>query len=128
MLVVHANGLDELTITGESRVVELKNNKISQFNITPHDFGIPDQSVEGLRVNSPKESLALIKSSLKKGNHSAASDIVALNAGAAIYVSGITRSLSDGVAMAEDLISTGQAGEKLSELVRFSEITTDTKD
>ena len=128
VLVVHANGLDELTITGESRVVELKNNKISQFNITPDDFGIPDQSVEGLRVNSPKESLALIKSSLKKGNHSAASDIVALNAGAAIYVSGITRSLSDGVAMAEDLISTGQAGEKLSELVRFSEITTDSKD
>lgn len=128
ILVVHANGLDELTIAGDSQIVELKNNQISEFEITPSDFRIANQSIENLRIQSPEESLSLIKDSLKKDKHTAASDIVALNAGAAIYVSGITRSLRDGVAMAEDLISTGQAAEKFQELVRFSEITSETKD
>ena len=128
ILVVHADGLDELTIAGDSQVVELKNNQISEFVITPNDFHIANQSIETLRIQSPEESLSLIKESLKKDKNTAASDIVALNAGAAIYVSGITRSLRDGVAMAEDLISTGQAAEKFSELVRFSEITSETKE
>ena len=120
VMVVHADGLDELTISGASSVVELRDGEITEYEVTPAQFDIEVQPVDGLHVDAPNESLALIESSLANDDKTGASDIVALNAGAAIYVAGIATSFVNGVAMAQDLIATGQAAERLGELIRFS--------
>ncbi|WP_286720365.1 anthranilate phosphoribosyltransferase [Thalassolituus sp. UBA2009] len=124
VLVVHSkDGLDEISLATETYACELKNGELREFVIRPEDLGIEPQVLSGLDVDSPAASLALIKDALGKretatGNKAA--DILALNAGAAIYVAGLSQSMKDGVAMAQDAIYTGLALEKLNELVSFS--------
>jgi anthranilate phosphoribosyltransferase len=125
-LVVHAeDGLDEISIAGPTQVAELKGGCISTYRIQPEDFAHQCQSLEGLSVDSAAASAALIKSALAGEDTVAAQKaaaIIALNAGACIYVSGIAATLADGVAMAEDLIASGQALEKLNEFVDFTQL------
>ncbi len=125
VLVVHSDGLDELSVAGPSHVVELDAGKITEYDVEPADFGLTTHRIEGLRADSPAASLALIEAALD-GTNEAAADIVALNAGAAIYASGVTLSLSDGVAMAQDVIGTGQARERLRELASISRLIAET--
>ncbi len=125
VLVVHSDGLDELSVAGPSHVVELDAGNITEYDIEPADFGLATHRIGGLHADSPAESLALVKAALSDA-HEAAADLVALNAGAAIYASGVTLSLSDGVAMAQDVIGTGQAYERLTELARISQLIADT--
>jgi anthranilate phosphoribosyltransferase len=102
--------------------VELRNGEISEYEIHPQDFGITAQTTSAtaqLCAQSTEDSLRLVNSSLKDAD-SMAADIVSLNAGAAIYVSGVATSLNNGVAMAQDAIATGLAKERLAELVRIS--------
>ncbi|MCZ6617201.1 MAG: anthranilate phosphoribosyltransferase [Gammaproteobacteria bacterium] len=119
VLVVHSNGLDEIALDKSSLVVELKDGNISHYEITPEDFDIKQQSTESLHADSPSSSFALLKDSLTKPD-SAAADIVSLNAGAAIYASGVATTLANGVTMAQDVIAAGLAKERLDELVRIS--------
>lgn len=119
VLVVHGNGLDEIVLDGPSMVVELKDGKISEYEIKPEDFGISQQNSGELHCDSPESSLQLINASLTQPD-SAAADIVSLNAGAAIYASGVATSLANGVIMAQDAIAAGLANERLQELVRVS--------
>tara|TARA_R110000850_G_scaffold80265_49_gene172665 strand:- start:814 stop:1845 length:1032 start_codon:yes stop_codon:yes gene_type:complete len=125
VMVVHAaDGLDEISLARETHVAELKDGAITEYRIKPEDFGIASQSLIGLTVDDAAQSLALIKAAL--GNeHSElahkASDIIALNAGAAIYVSGIADTLKEGVARAQDALGSGLAGEKVRELAAFTE-------
>lgn len=121
VLVVHADGLDELSIAGVSHVVELDAGTITEYEVEPADFGLARHDVDGLRADSPAASLALVEAALDATDEAAA-DIVALNAGAAIYAAGVTLSLSDGVTMAQDVIASGQARERLNELVRMSRL------
>lgn len=121
VLVVHADGLDELSIAGPSHVVELDAGTITEYDVEPADFGLARHAVDGLRADSPAASLALVEAALDATDEAAA-DIVALNAGAAIYAAGVTLSLSDGVTMAQDVIASGQARERLNELVRMSRL------
>ena len=125
VLVVHSDGLDELSVAGPSHVVELDAGNITEYDIEPADFGLATHRIDGLRADSPAASLTLIEAALSDAD-AAAADLVALNAGAAIYASGVTLSLSDGVAMAQDVIGTGQAYERLSELARISQLIADT--
>jgi len=124
VLVVHsADGLDEISLAAASHVAELKGGQVTEYSITPQDFDIEEQDLSGLSVDSAVQSLALIRDALGKrasvsGNKAA--DIIALNAGAAIYVSGVADSLKEGVAMAQDAIASGLAGEKINELVAFT--------
>lgn len=124
VLVVHSDdGLDEISIAGATHVAELKDGKITQYQIHPQDFGLEPQSLEGLQVSSAKESLALIRDALGKrvtAEGVKAADMVALNAGAAIYVAGLAPTLAEGVNFAEDTIASGLAGEKLNELSEFT--------
>ncbi len=120
VLTVHANGLDEFSIEGPTHVAELKNGEISEFTVRPSDFGLSEYSSDSLKAQTPTESLALVKQALSSDENPAARDLVAMNAGAALYVSGITTDFQRGVDLALDLISTGQANEKLKELVDFS--------
>ena len=129
VLVVHAeDGLDEISLATKTRVAELKNGEVTDYTIAPEDFGIGSQSLSGLSVQSAEESLALIKDALGKReteNGIKAADLIALNAGAAIYASNAADTLVEGVAMAEDAISTGLALEKLNELAAFSQVLAD---
>jgi anthranilate phosphoribosyltransferase len=127
-LVVHSeDGLDEISIAGKTRVVELRDGDITQYEISPEQFSLPLQDLSGLSVHSAAESAALIRGALGGEADPAArkaAAIIALNAGATIYASGVALTLADGVAMAEDLLSTGQAAEKLKEFVDFTQLMT----
>lgn len=119
VLVVHCDGLDELSIHAPSRVVELAGGEIREYEIEPEQFGLRRQSVDALVADSPEASLKLVRAALT-GSMEAAADIVALNAGAAIYASGVATSLGDGVTMAGDVIASGQAAEKFRDFVDFT--------
>ena len=124
VLVVHSeDGLDELSIAAPSHVAEYHKGSVTEYTLSPADVGIEMQSLEGLGVATAEESLALINGAFAGSDEPAAQKaaaIIALNAGAAIYVSGLATSFKDGVAMAEDALATGAAREKLKELVEFS--------
>jgi anthranilate phosphoribosyltransferase len=124
VLIVHgSDGLDELTLSGASHIAELKDGQVSEYDITPEDFDIKTQDLSGLSVSSAKESLALIKDALGKQETPEgvkAADMIALNAGAAIYASNVADTLQEGIEMAQDAIATGLSLEKLNELVSFS--------
>jgi anthranilate phosphoribosyltransferase len=124
VLVVHSNGLDEIALDSSSYVVELKDGQISGYEITPEQFGIQRRSVAELHGDSPEASLALVRQALAEPD-SAAADIVSLNAGAAIYASGVANSLANGVLMAQDAIAAGLARERLDEFVRFTRVMTE---
>ena len=121
VILAHADGLDELSIAGPSFLVELKDGAITESEVHPEDFGLSVHSLEGLRADSPQASLKLVRQSLSQPE-SAAAAIVALNAGAAIYASGVATSFANGVDMAQDAISAGLARERLAELVRISSL------
>lgn len=125
VMVVHAkDGLDEISLATETQVAELKNGEIREYVIKPEDFGMQSKSLIGLSVNNAEDSLLLIRDALgnRRGQYAEkAADIIALNAGAAIYVSGVASSLSDGVEMARDAIGSSLAGEKIRELAAFTQ-------
>ena len=121
VLVVNSeDGLDEISTAAPTRVAELKNGEIREYTIQPEDFGITRQPLDSMKVENATESLALIEKALiDEGG--AASDILALNGGAAIYAANICGTLAQGVEMAQDLLASGQAREKLSDLISFSQ-------
>lgn len=120
-LVVHAaEGLDEISLAGETFVAELKDGQVSEYQITAADAGLDVQSLEGLQVNSSAESFALIQSAFA-GEHAKAIDMIALNAGAALYAADIEASLAAGVAKAKETILSGAAAEKVKQLAAFSQ-------
>ena len=121
VLVVHSDGLDELSIQGRSVVVELNDGRIDSYEVSPSDFGLREKTMDTLRAETPEQSLGLIRSALNESNE-AASDVVALNAGAAIYASGVATTLANGVVLAQDLIASGQASEKLKEFVDLTQM------
>lgn len=120
VLVVHsADGMDEISISDKTYVAELKDGAITEYSVMPEQFALPRAPIQELAVNSVEASLTKLKSSLSNGG-GAATDIVILNAGAAIYVSGVATTLEEGVAMAQDAIGSGMAKEKLSEFSDFT--------
>ena len=120
VMVVHAeDGLDEISLAAPTQVVELRDGALTEYTLKPEQFSIPTQSLDPLRINHSKDSLALVKAALD-GSHEVARDIVVLNAGAAIYVSGKAQNLDAGVEMARDAIGSGLAREKMKEFVDFT--------
>jgi anthranilate phosphoribosyltransferase len=120
VLVVHArDGLDEISVAAPTDAVELKDGRIEERVITPADFALPTSELTTLRVTDAAQSLALVRAALA-GEPGPASDIVAMNAGAAIYVAGLAEELADGVARAQEVMASGAAAGKLDELVGLS--------
>ena len=123
--VVHSeDGLDEISLAAPTAVAEWRNGAISEYTLTPEDLNIKRQTLEGLIVNSADESLALIRDALGKRRTEAgqkAAEIIALNAGMALYVAGVASSAQQGVALASDTIATGLALNKLTDLVAFTQ-------
>ena len=121
VLVVHAqDGLNELSIAGPSNVCELRDGNISRYQVTPEEMGLERASLALIKLNDVQESVAMIRA-LLAGESGAAADIVALNAGAAIYVAGISKDLSAGVALAQQQLANGEAAQTLQQLVTFSQ-------
>ena len=117
VMVVHAeDGMDEISISSPTHVAELRNGEVSNYTITPSDFGMETASLDELKVDSAEQSLATIQAVLA-GQAGAAGDIVCLNAGAAIYVSGCADSLVAGIEAARDAINSGKGATVLQELV-----------
>ena len=120
VMVVHSDdGLDEVSISATTRVAELKDGVITEYEIAPEDFGLVRSDLNELRVGNSEESLVLVQASLD-GSHKGATDIVTLNAGAAIYVSGAVDSLKSGIESARDAIDSGRAADKMKEFVDFT--------
>ncbi len=108
-LVVHSDdGMDEISICAPTSVSELRDGKLQHYKIKPEDFGLNTAPVESIMVVSPEESLKVIEQVLA-GEKSAARDIVVLNAGAGIYVSGLADSLAQGIILAAESIDSGKA-------------------
>ena len=119
-LVVHgADGLDEITLTGESQIAELKNGKIKNYKIDPDELGLEMCFSEDLKGGTPDENAAMIEGILKSQT-GPKRDVVVLNAAAAIYVAGKAKSIELGVACAIESIDSGKALEKLKDLCKIS--------
>lgn len=125
VLLVHSEDhLDEISIAADTWVTELKDGGITDYKISPEQFGITRQSLDGLQVADATSSLALIEGALsgKAGAPwSKARNIIALNAGAAIYAADITHSLADGVALAQKLIANKAAQQKFQDFVAYTQ-------
>lgn len=122
VLVVHAEeGLDELSLASPTYVAELKNGHVTEYEIEPGVFGLPQVAASELVVHGIDEARAMLLAALEN-RHAAASAIVALNAGAAIYVSGRAPSLAEGVLQAQEAIASGAARARLADYVRASQL------
>lgn len=116
VLVVHgADGMDEISFTGDTYVAELKDGKLTEYMVNPEQFGLSTHQLSAIQIQNADESKAMIMDVLN-GQAGAPRDIVLLNAGAAIYVSGVVGSLQAGVEKAAQVIDNGAALAKLEAL------------
>ena len=120
-ITVHGeDGLDELSISGATLVGELKNGQVTEYSVHPKQFGLPVHDIGELRVANVQESRAMVLAALEN-RPGAARDVVALNAGAAIYAAGRAASMQEGVVLAGKAMASGAARAKLDEFVKFTQ-------
>ena len=120
VLIVHGfDGLDEITITDSTYVAELKDNSITEYQISPKDFGLNMGKLSEISAQSPDDSLQLIREAFS-GDQSAVQDMIALNAGAALYLANVVNSIADGIELSFELMNNGMAANKLASYVRIS--------
>ena len=120
VMVVHSeDGLDEFSIANTTYVAELKDNNISTYTVHPGDFGLEEGNLNSIKAENAEQSLALINEAFS-GKKGVARDIIALNAGAAIYVSGLVNSFDEGVTQANQILSDGSAQDKLDAYILAS--------
>jgi len=120
VMIVHSrDGLDEISVSSPTNVVELKRGDIMKREIYPSDFGLAPASLNKLKGKGPREN-ADIALSILNGEKGARRDFVLINAGAVIYVSGYAESIRDGIIMAEESIDSGRAMEVLNNLVEIT--------
>ena len=120
VLIVHGfDGLDEITITDSTYVTELQNKEIKHYEISPKDFGLSLGKLSEISAQSPDESLELIRGAFA-GEKSAVQDMIAVNAGAALYVAGKVDSIAEGTELSFTLMNNGMAADKLASYVRVS--------
>ena len=120
VLVVHgADGMDEISISEDTYVAELKDGKVSEYTVHPGDFNLPISPINLLRVVNADEACEKLLGVLNS-EAGAARDIVQLNAGAAIYVAGLAATLKEGIAKADQAIASGAAKVKLEQLIALS--------
>jgi anthranilate phosphoribosyltransferase len=114
--VVHGAGLDELTTAGKTTVAALKNGKVETFEVVPEDFGLKQSRIEDLSGGEPQHNASLMRD-LFDGRGGPLRDIVLLNSGAALMISGRTASVESGIQLAAQSLDSGSARAVLEELV-----------
>ena len=120
MVVTSKDGIDELSITDVTHVHELKNNQITTYDIDPRDFGLSIYPIEDIQVNTGEEAY-LFGIEILNGKRGAGFDMVALNAGAALYTSNIASSMEEGVEIAINSIRSGKALLLLNKFAKFTQ-------
>ena len=120
VVVYGRDGMDEISLGAATLVGELKNGQITEYEIHPEDFGLTMASNRALRVDTPEESMAMLRGVLDN-QLGAARDIVMINAGAALYAANIASSIDDGLARARLAIESGAAKAKLAHFVAFGQ-------
>jgi len=121
VMVVHSrDGLDEISIGDVTDVAELKDGQITRYTIEPEDFDLQRVAIDYIKADGPEQSVAMIRG-LLGGESGPARDIVAMNAGAAIYVSGLAGSLADGVKKAQQVLDSGDGLARLEKLAALSQ-------
>ncbi len=117
VLVVHGmNGMDEISLSGESQVGELKAGEVREYTVHPSDFGLPVYDMRSLTVAGKDESVACIRRALANED-GPVRDIVLLNAGAALYAADVSASVREGVRLAREAVASGRAAAKLDQFV-----------
>lgn len=120
-MVVHADdGMDEISIASATQVAELKDGSIRRYQLCPEDFGLARASRQAISVDSAQASLAMIRAALNN-QPGPALDTVLLNAGASIYIAGLVDSHAAGIARAREVIASGAAAEKITQLAQLSQ-------
>ena len=120
VMVVHADdGMDEISIGSATSVAELKDGEIKIYSIKPEDFAMQRAELTSIKAKDSADSLKIIKT-VFDNQIGPAKDIVCLNAGAAIYVSGLAETLADGVEKAQRAIADGKARETFEKLISYS--------
>ena len=120
VMVIHSDdGLDEFSIADKTYVAELKDGIVSTYSAHPEDFGLTLGDLKDIRADNADASLALITEAFS-GRNGTAKNIISLNAGAAIYVSGLTTSLQSGIDRANQVLSDGSSQKKLDEYIQIS--------
>ncbi|MBK7463431.1 MAG: anthranilate phosphoribosyltransferase [Betaproteobacteria bacterium] len=119
LTVFGREGLDEISISGQTLVGELKDGRVSEYEIHPEQFNLPVHDPKVLQVANVEESKIMLLGALEN-KIGAARDIVALNAGASIYVCGLAETLADGVEQAFEMIASGAARQKLDTFVSLT--------
>lgn len=120
MVVSGLDGLDEITVTGPTRVSELKDGRVDTYEVTPEEVGLSRWSLGEIRADGPEASARMIREVLS-GKRGAPRDAVLLNAGAVLYVADRAASLKDGVRIAAETIDSGKARNRLEEWIRTSQ-------
>ena len=119
-MVVHGmEGLDEISLCGPTKVAELRDGQIKEYTIAPEEVGLKPCQLEDLHGGNAEQSAAIVRGVLQ-GNKGPARDVVLLNSGAALYVSGSAASVKDGMALAASSIDSGKARQKLEQLVQLT--------
>jgi len=121
LVVYGRDGMDEVSLGAATLVGELKNGHITEYEIHPEDFGMPMASNRALKVETPEQSMAMLKAVLDN-QPGAARDIVILNAGAALYAANVASSIKSGVELARSVIASGAAKSKLDQFVAFTQM------
>lgn len=119
--VVHgSDGVDELTITGPSKVAEWDGSQVNNFEISPEDVGLQSAGADAMRGGSPSENAATMRELLSGKQDSPLRDAIALNAGAGFFIGGVESSFKAGVTRALDLISDGKPLQKVEALAEYT--------
>jgi anthranilate phosphoribosyltransferase len=119
-LVVHGlEGLDEISLCGPTKVAELRDGEVKEYNVEPEQFSFKRCRLEELHGGNPDQSAAIVIAVLE-GKEGASRDVVLLNSGAALYVSGKAATIQDGIGLAAESIDSGKARQKLSQLVEMT--------
>jgi anthranilate phosphoribosyltransferase len=116
LVVWGRDGMDELSLGAGSLVGELRDGKVTEYELHPEDFGIAMSASRNLKVDGPEASIAMLREVLDN-RPGPALDIVALNAGAALYVAGVADSIADGIGRAREAIASGAARARLDGFV-----------
>lgn len=120
VMVVHGlEGLDEISVAGPTMIGEVKDGEVREYRVSPADFGMSVHDSAAIRVDGPEKSKAMLLDAID-GKPGAASDIVALNAGASIYTAGLAPSHAEGVKKARATMTSGAARKKLEQFVAFT--------
>jgi anthranilate phosphoribosyltransferase len=117
VLVVYGmNGMDEISLSGETLVGELKDGEVREYTVHPSDFGLPVYDSRALRVADREESVRFVHRALANED-GPVRDVVVLNAGAALYAAGVAGSIAEGVKRAREAVASGAARERLQQFV-----------